>query len=256
MLVIASIAVDYYLCEIAYMDRGRNDLFERLMAIKPEGLTRNAWAVKAGISRTFWSDVRKRGNARHDTLVKLLAAVDVSLADFEAGQVRVRSEVRGTGMTTTEVRDAWAMPQPAKPVPVLGTAFGTELEELDGVETTELMLSEVLDYVPRPPSLANDPDAYAVTVIGESMAPRFEAGEIAFVSPKAPINVGDDVLVQLRGRDDAEESQVAGRIETVLLKRLVRRTAQILELRQFNPDKTFQVPITRVRRIHKVRGRL
>lgn len=149
------------------------------------------------------------------------------------------------------------MSAPAKSVPLLGTAFGTELEEIEGVETTELMMSEVLDYIARPPSLANDDEAYAVTVIGDSQSPRFEAGELAFVSPKAPVNVGDDVLVQLRSLNDNDEgSQLAGRISLVLLKRLVKRTATFVELRQFNPDKTFRVPIARVRRIHRVRGRL
>lgn len=249
--------MDNLLCEIAYMERGQNDLYGRLMAIKPEGLSRNAWAVKAGVSRAFWTDVRKRDNAQHDTLAKLLDAVGVSFADFEAGQAQVRTEVRGTGMSPAEVRDAWAMPEPATRVPILGTAYGTELEELDGIETTELMMSEVLDYVARPPSLANDEDAYAVTVIGDSQAPRFEAGEVAFVSPKAPVNPGDDVLVQLRDPEaQGDANQLAERVTMVLLKRLVRRTAKFVELRQFNPDKTFIVPMDRVRRIHRVKGRL
>jgi phage repressor protein C with HTH and peptisase S24 domain len=159
-------------------------------------------------------------------------------------------------MAPEQVRDAWALPN-AKAVPLLGTAFGTELEELDEVETIELMMSEVLDYVARPPSLASDDQAYAVTVIGDSQAPRFEPGEIAYVSPKATVTIGDDVLVQLRDPgDNGEGSQLAGRITTVLLKRLVKRTSRYIELRQFNPEKIFQVPIERVRRIHRVKGRL
>jgi hypothetical protein len=194
--------------------------------------------------------------ARHDSLTKILDAAGVSLADFEGGQARVHTEVRGTGMSPSEVRDAWAR-RDARPIPLLGTAFGTDLDEIEGIETIELMLSEVLDYVARPASLANDDDAYAVTVIGDSQAPRFEPGEIAYVSPKASVSIGDDVLVQLRSADDADEgSQLAGRISIVLLKRLVRRTGTFIELRQFNPDKTFTIPLARVRRIHRVKGRI
>lgn len=230
-------------------------LIEQLEAIRPDGLSWNAWALKAGVSRTIFNDVRKRNNIRHDSLVKLLSAIDVSLADFETRSAPVRTEVRGTGMSPGEAESAWAMRGPrVKPVPLLGSAFGSDLEGLDGIETTELLLSEVLDHVARPPSLANDDDAYAVTIVNDSMAPRFEAGEVAFVSPRSPVSSGDDVIVQLRDLNDGD--QLAGRITQVLIKRLVRRTAKFLELRQFNPDRTFQVPIEMVRRIHRVKGRL
>src|SRR5205085_4484666 len=100
---------------------GENALYARLMAIRPKGLSFNAWALKAGVSRTFFNDVRKRGNARHDSLRKVLDAAGVSLADFDAGEAKVQTEVRGTGMTAAEVNEAWCI-KGAKPVPLLGTA--------------------------------------------------------------------------------------------------------------------------------------
>lgn len=250
------------MCEIADMAvTGENELYARLMAVKPDGLSLHAWTQRAGVSRTFFNDVRKRGNARHDSLEKLLAAAGVTFAEFEGQpaehRATVRSEVKATGMSPEQVRAAWAMPEPSRPVPLLGTAFGSELADVEDVETTELMLSEVLDYIARPPSLANDDDAYAVTVIGDSMAPRFEPSEVVFVSPRSPVNVNDDVLVQIRSAsDEGEDNQLAGRVSTVLLKRLVRRSGKSIELLQFNPARTFTVPIERVRRIHRVRGRL
>lgn len=233
-----------------------NAIYDALMAAKPEALTPNAWAVRAGVSRTVWADIRRHGNPTRRTLEKLLAAINVDASEFEARLRPIRTDVMGTGMSSSDVRAAWALAE-AKPVPLLGTAFGSDLEEIDGIETTELMMSEVLDYLARPPSLANDAEAYAVTIIGDSMAPRFEAGEMAFVSPRAPVNVGDDVLVQLRREEDQGDiNQLAGHVSTVLLKRLVRRTSATIELRQFNPDRNFTIPIARVRRIHKIRGRL
>lgn len=167
----------------------------------------------------------------------------------------VRTEVRGTGMTPEQVREAWAM-RDGKPVPLLGTAFGSEWPDDIEVETTELRLAEVLDNVARPPSLAGHDEAYALTIIGDSMAPRFEPGEIVFVSPKLPVSIGDDVIVQLRAPGGEQTIDESDRITDVLIKRLVRRSGSFVELRQFNPDKTFRVPIERVRRIHRVRGRL
>ena len=51
--------------------------------------------------------------------------------------------------------------------------------------------------VERPSSLAGDSQAYAVTVVGESMWPRFRPGRKLLVSPAAPVAIGDDVLVRL-----------------------------------------------------------
>lgn len=226
-------------------------LFDRLMAVKPEDLTLNAWTMKAGVSRNFFNDVRKRDNARHDSLVKILAAAGVSLADFEAGEVKVRTEVRGIGMSAEDVHAAWHGPEKVKPIPLVGTAFGGEWSE--GVEMTELHLAEVLDYLGRPPSLSTDPDAYAVEIIGESMAPRYEPGERVFVAPRSPVRLGDDVIVQLKGEG---REDLADRVTMVLIKRLVKRGPAFIELRQFNPDHTFRVEAERIAAVHRVRGRL
>lgn len=231
-------------------------IYEELMKLKPEGLSPNGWATRAGMSRAIWADMRRHGNPTRPTLERLLSVVGMTLADFEARIAPVRTEVAATGMSAEQVADAWAMTR-ARPVPVVGSAFGSDGDWADGIETTELMLSEVLDYVGRPPGLANDQEAYAVRIVGESMAPRYEPGELVYVSPRSPVAAGDDVIVQLHDPSDmCEGSQVAGRITTVLIKRLVRRSAQLLTLRQFNPEMTFDVPAARVRRIHRVRGRL
>lgn len=172
----------------------------------------------------------------------------------------VNSEVRGTGMSAVEIRDAWAMRGDVQPVPLVGTALGGAYGNLESVEMTELRLSEVLDYLARPQSLADDDSAYAVEIVGDSMAPRFEPGERVFVSPKAAVRPGDDVIVQLT--DPRGECDFADAVTDVLIKRLVRRTATMIELRQFNPDTVFEVPLDRVARvkgrlaIHRVRGRL
>ena len=173
----------------------------------------------------------------------------------------VRTEVRGTGMSAAEARNAWAMSGKAGMLPLVGTAMGGDWNGLKDIELTELRLSEVLDYLSRPPSLAEDPDAYAVEITGTSMVPRFEPGERAFVSPRSPARIGDDVIVQLTG-PQPPGSDLADMVTEVLIKRLVKRNADYVELRQFNPDQTFKVPISSIAAvggklaIHRVRGRL
>lgn len=233
---------------------------ERVIAwMKDRGLNNRQLAELLGISEDKVSkSLTLTGKPRRwqgDEVAKL---IDLMRDD---GTPLVRTDVKGTGMSASDVKDAWIMPGDTKPVPLLGTAFGGDWEGLQNVETTELRLTEILDYLSRPPSLADDPEAYAVEIVGDSMAPRFEPGERAFVSPKAAVRPGDDVIVQLASAGDPD-SDIAGAVTEVLIKRLVKRTSSFVELRQFNPDQTFNVPLSRVARvggklaIHRVRGRL
>lgn len=233
----------------------RQPLIDRLLAIKPAGLSPNGWALKAGVSRTVFNDIRKRDNVRHDTLVKLLGAVNVSLAEFDAGAA---ADVQDTGMSDAEAVAAIGDPRSKlQRLPLVGSAIGGAFDEAEHIELTELILGDVLDHLPRPEKLAGDRKAYAVTIVGESMAPRFEPGEVALVSPQQPVAIGDDVIVQLRGHhgEDADADH-ANRVTMVLIKRLVKRSARELTLRQFNPDAVFTVPIGQVASTHKVVGRV
>ena len=161
----------------------------------------------------------------------------------------LKSEDPGAGTRASDIRGAWAAPEPHRPVPLIGTAFAGEWGA--DIEMSELHLTDVLDYLGRPPELQTDPDSYALEIVGESMAPRFEPGERAFVSPLSPVRIGDDVVVQLRASGPAQSD----RVKLALIKRLTRRSPTFLELRQFNPDRTFQVPVDQVAAVHRVRGR-
>jgi hypothetical protein len=160
----------------------------------------------------------------------------------------VRTEVSGFGDRPFEEKYGDA---PLPTIPLVGSAIGMKSFDPErDIELTELDMGDVLDQVARPASLARDKQAYALTIIGDSMFPRFEPGRRVIVSPRAPISINDDVIVQLKSGngDDAD------RVSTVLIKRLVRRSASFIELRQFNPDVTFQVEQKRIAAIHKVVG--
>lgn len=229
-------------------------MYAALMAVKPDGMSLSQWATRAGVHRSIFNGIKAHGNPTSETLQKLLDAIGLGLSDLYA-RMPVKTEVRGAGLVSErDVRDARWGDGNLPAVPLVGSAVGGSSEDLDEfVELTELHLDEVLDYLARPAHLANDPGTYAVTIVGDSMVPRYEPGERAFVSPRAPIGIGDDVVVQLRG---AGGEQVADRVTMVLIKRLVRRGATFVELKQFNPDATFKVPMARVAAIHRVAGRL
>lgn len=144
---------------------------------------------------------------------------------------------------------------PLPAIPLVGSAIGmTSFDPERDIELTELDMSEVLDQVARPSSLARDGEAYALTVIGDSMEPKFEPGARVIVSPRARISPNDYVVVQLRGNDIQVAATNPDPVTLVLIKRLIKRSASFIELRQFNPDITFRVEADKVAKIHRVIG--
>jgi phage repressor protein C with HTH and peptisase S24 domain len=228
-----------------------SQIYRELMRFKPEGLSANAWAVKAGVSRTVWADMRRHGNPSRRTLEKLLTAAGSSLAEFEA--LRVGAEPNHLGKSAGSVgeggRRGWNPAQP-QPLPLLATALAGEWGNPGSrIELLEVENGRSIERLPRPPSLAADGEAYAITVVGDSMWPRFRPSRRIAVSPRSPIAIGDDVLVIL-----VERSPAGNRL--VLVKELVRRTSTDIELRQFNPDATLSVSTAEVETIHRVCGEL
>lgn len=128
-------------------------------------------------------------------------------------------------------------------VPVRGTVVGGE----DGDFSFN---GDVVDMVRRPPGLAGAAAVFAVYVHGDSMSPRFESGDLVFVNPMRPPTPGCDVIVEMA---PAEGGDIAG---PCYIKRLLRRTADKVVLRQFNPPagekQDFEVDRERVRNLWRV----
>jgi hypothetical protein len=230
------------------MDRGEDSgIFRDLMRFKPEGLTPNGWAVKAGVSRTVWSDMRRHGNPSRRTLEKLLAAAGSSVAEFEA--LRIGGEpaapIAASGGVGEGHRRGWIGPS-LPPLPLVECRLDGEWGDAgSGIELVEVVRGDRIGSVSRPASLSSEREAYAITVVGDCMWPRFRPGRRVAVSPKSSVAMGDDVLVGL-----------AGKAGLSLFKELVRRTGSFIELRQFNPDVTFRVDPGEVSSIEKVLGEI
>lgn len=125
-------------------------------------------------------------------------------------------------------------------LPVLGTAEC-------GPDGVTVFNGEVIQMAPRPPNLAGALKGYAVYSHGESMNPRYFAGELVHINPAVPVQPGDFVLVQLKPDHEGEPPKA-------MLKRLVRRSASKIVLEQYNPPKTLDLKPSEVISIHCVVG--
>lgn len=218
-------------------------LFRDLMRLKPDALTPNGWAVKAGVSRTVWSDMRRHDNPSRRTLEKLLAAAGSSLAEFEAlriGDTPTPFERIAGGIGDAHGPTWRAAPLP--PLPLFELSPGYSYPGDRRVEASLLDLGRVVGQVERPLSLAGDRQAYAVAPTGCGMWPRYRQGRTLLLVPLAQVATGDDVMLKLAGQ------------ALVLINELVGQSPASVELRQFNPDVTFAVPSREIETIHKVLG--
>jgi phage repressor protein C with HTH and peptisase S24 domain len=134
---------------------------------------------------------------------------------------------------------AAARPPPSLPqrhemprdVPVFGTAMGA-----NGEGAFTINLTGQVDTVRRGPGIANSRGVFAIYVEGESMAPRFQPGELVYLDKHRPIRVGDDVVLVVASPNTGDEPRS-------YLKRLVRRTAERWICEQFNPPKTVEFEV-------------
>jgi hypothetical protein len=236
-----------WMCLDESMPEDGTQLIKDLMRFLPDGMTANSWAVKAGVSRTIWADIRRHGNPSRRTLEKLMAAVGSSLAEFEALRIGAGALhlVGAPAVAVSDSRRGPWRPAPMAPIPLHDAAMAGEWGAPRSRIELSALSNRIIDWLPRPVSLAGDGEAYAVAIPGQSMWPRFRPGRRLLVSPAAPVAIGDDVLLRLA------PCQVQ---ELVLIKELVQQSAGHVELRQFNPDVIFRVDSVDVASIHKIVG--
>jgi hypothetical protein len=98
---------------------------------------------------------------------------------------------------------------------------------VEGGSGTMVVSTEPIEVVPRPWYLREVKDGFGVLVVGESMVPAYEPGDIAIVNPRLPPMRGKDVIL-ISGEQAGEF--------TATIKRLEKWTATHWHLRQFNPS--------------------
>lgn len=161
-------------------------------------------------------------------------------ADEEDGAGFQMSESGGNDGFVPQAMDMPARGTLLRDLPVYGSAVG-------GVDGSFEMNGQVVEYVERSPSLGGARNAYGIYVQGESMSPRFEAGWLVLVNPSRPVRKGDNVVVQLKGIDEHGPP-------LAYLKVFESRTPSTLIVRQFNPARMLEWPLSDVISVHRVVG--
>lgn len=101
---------------------------------------------------------------------------------------------------------------------------------VEGGRGSMVVSTEPIDLVPRPWYLRNVKDGFAVLVVGDSMEPAFEAGDLVIVNPRLPPMRNKNVILIAR---ESEGEFVA------TIKRLIGWTDKEWRLRQHNPRRDF-----------------
>lgn len=95
----------------------------------------------------------------------------------------------------------------------------------------ELVITfDPIDYVPRPWYLGQVRDGYAVVVVGESMCPAYEPGDMAIVHPRLPIVLNKTYIFS----NGSEGNDYIGTV-----KRLIGQSATEWRVQQYNPPREF-----------------
>lgn len=204
-----------------------------------ENVAARALSLRIGPNETL---IRKilSGESKHprgDTLSKISVEIGVPVERLV--------KLATPAMPPSNVRMAPEIEIPPRPqfrdLPVYGTSAGSA-----GDGSYFINFGDVVDRVRRPAGVANNPKAYGFYVTGDSMEPLYGNGELLIADPSKPCRIGDKVNITVIDGDGEGAAQMA------YVKVLVRRTAEKVVVKQFNPPMELTFQLNRVTAMHRI----
>lgn len=192
-------------------------------------MTQGAFAAALGVTRGAVGNWETGGGVARESLAAISRQFGVSLDWLDGKDLSPPPPAPNAGL-----------PAPA-PMVVTVPAYGQAIGGDDGYFV--LNGRKIADLL-APSSLMGVRDAYAVLVSGESMEPRYEAGEAVFVNPHVPVRRGHYVVAQVRVPGDE--------MPRGYVKRFVRMSGDRLVLEQLNPAKELVFPRQQVVSVHRI----
>src|SRR5215472_5016009 len=223
------------------MDTARTAIMARVAQL---GLSLSELSLKVGKNHAYFQQFIKRGVPHRlpeevrGRVVEILGIDEQILKEPAVIQVNALREVPRSFRAMMLGRGPVA-----GAIPVFGHAVG-------GKDGEFVLAGNKVSEVPAPHGLEYVSDAYAIYVVGDSMEPRYFAGETVFVNPRLPISRGAFVVAQI-----TVVAQISGGQEAVpraYVKRFVSQDTKRLRLEQFNPKKVLEFPTSTVVSIHRI----
>lgn len=202
------------------------------------GLSQEGFAKPLGVTRGAVGNWERDLGVKTENLVLIAEKHGLSL-EWLASGTGAPPSVREPSNATIPPRAAIRPDTDLSPeyIPAYGQAMGGE----DGYFV--LNGNKIADLL-APPGLAGVPGAYAVYVAGDSMEPRYYAGEALFVNPRVPIRRGDFVVAQVQFESED--------LPRAYVKRFQRMNDNELVLEQFNPAKELRFKSRAVVSVHRI----
>ncbi|SFF45289.1 XRE family transcriptional regulator [Aureimonas phyllosphaerae] len=205
-------------------------------ARKRRGLVQKDVAKAVGVSVAAVGQWERSDNAlTMENLRAVCGFLKIDPVSAHRGEVRYLEESPDLN-EVEQVTDPGPVAFGPRDVPVEGVGIGGDGADFE-------FIGDVIDYARRPPGIAAVRNVFAIHVLGDSMSPRFEVGDLAYCGGRHAVP-GDDVVIELQGEP--------GGSRRGYVKRLVQRTAKELIVRQFNPAIELRFPMKEVKAIHRV----
>ena len=182
---------------------------------KPVDIARHLKISESAVSQWFAKDTGPKSVRLSDLAAFLGTTVDYLI-----------SEVEGPPGAAPPPQPPLGMRANLPDLAVYASAAG-------GPEGAWVLSADAIAWVHRDQRLVGVRDAFACYVVGESMFPAYEQGNLLLVNPAVPPNAGDDCMLIQEAADGARYA---------LIKRLVRFNSTSWTVKQWNPDKTFTLP--------------
>ncbi len=187
--------------------------------MRDAGYNPRSLSLAAGLGMTAVRDILdgRIASPRYQTLEALARLLGVSVAWLANGESAAEAQAQSSAPAATP-RD----------FPVYGAAQG-------GPSGAMAMSSDPIQHIARPDPLmtVKAGSGYGIYVIGESMSPAYEQGDIALVHRGLPPRRHSDVILIRREPDGTPHA---------LIKHLLGWTDDSWRVRQYNPPSDFELP--------------
>ena len=166
----------------------------------------------------------------------------IAAADFRALE-EIARRVQAEG----PVHVPAPQPEQYRPPPdFLGARDLPVYAAVEGGPGVMVVSTDPIDMVPRPWFFEHVRDAFVVLVVGESMVPAFDPGDMAMVNPRLP-PMRDKDAIFIASKDDGDFR--------ASIKRFVRSSEKEFVVKQFNPPKELRLPRTEWGKVYRVVGK-